>query len=229
MSRPLILADADTARDLLTFAGRATRIGAEGVRVAAQNGIMTVQTATLSPRGLLDATPTVLGMRILHADPELVCDFVVATDALTAGEQENTVSLPDSALSPAWAGIAPPQLGWEHVGDVSSARLRQIAAEGIADVADLVPTDAGEDVVRAVRAAVWAPMQDDLFDAPKGVAFTADALGFLGADEIVPVFRNDRWTRLSTSRGHVLSRGPARVGMTEVRATGAAVNAQSAG
>lgn len=212
--------DAASAKDLLTFAGRAARVGAEGVRLAARNGVMTVQTATLSSQGLLDATPTVLGMRVMAVDPELECDFVVAPEGLGPGQSDTQVALPETALSLPWAGIAPPPSGWEYVGEVSPLVMRTLATEGIADVADLVPADSGEDVVRKVRAAVWGPMSDALFDAPKGVAFTADALGFLRDDDTIAVFRNERWTRFSMTRGHVLSRGPARMGLTPVRATG---------
>ncbi len=222
MAQQLSLVDAASAQDLLTFAGRAARVGADGVRLAARNGVMTVQTATLSAQGLLDATPTVLGMRVMAVDPELVCDFVVAPEGLTEGTNPEDISLPESALNAAWAGIAPPPTGWEYLGEVSPFTMRILATEGIADVADLVPADSGEDVVRKVRAAVWGPLTDKLFDAPKGVAFTADALGFLRDNDPIQVFRNERWTRFTMSRGHVLSRGPARMGLTPVRATGAA-------
>ena len=222
MAQQLSFVDAASAKDLLTFAGRAARVGAEGVRLAARGGVMTVQTATLSSQGLLDATPTVLGMRVMAVDPELVCDFVVAPQSLSAGSSPERIALPDAALSLAWAGISPPASGWEHIGEVAPSTMRQIAAEGIADVADLVPTDAGDDVVRKVRAAVWGPLCDALCDAPRGVAFTADALGFLRDGDPIQVFRVERWIRFSMTRGHVLSRGPARTGLTPVRATGVA-------
>lgn len=220
MPQHLLVADSDTARDVLTFAGRAARVGADGVRLTARDGVMTMQTATLSSKGLLDASPTVIGMRVVNVDSELVCDFVVPADSLKAGALDAQIELPDSAVSPAWAGVAPPMLGWEYVGTVAAELMTRIAQDGIADVADLVPTDAGEDVVRAVRAAVWGPPQEDLFEAPKGVAFTADALGFLAPNDEIRVFRNERWTRFSTQRGHVLSRGPARVGLSPVREVG---------
>lgn len=222
MAERLLLADSETAKDLLTFAGRAARVGASGIRLQAANGVLRASTATLSPSGLLDATPTVLGMRILASDPELVCDFVVPADGLQASATEPAaVLLPDSAIQPAWAGIAPPQSGWEQIGIVTASVLSEIAAAGIARVAEAVPTDAGEDVVRMVRASVWGQPDARLAELPSGIAFTADALGFIKGDEEISVFQADRWTRLSLRRGHVLSRGPARTGLTPVRATGA--------
>ncbi|WP_040165334.1 hypothetical protein [Microbacterium gorillae] len=222
MPASLLLTDTDTARDVLTFAGRAARAGADAVRLQAEHGVLRVTAATLSPNGLLDATPTVLAMRVVGADPELVCDFAVVPDGLTADAlTPGAVTLPDTAVSPAWTGVAPPQSGWEALGEIPASVLQLIAADGIAAVADTVPTDAGEDIVRAVRARVWGPLDERVLDAPRGVAFTADAFGFLRGDETVAVFRAERWMRFSLRRGHVLSRGPARVGLTPVRATGA--------
>lgn len=224
MSQRLNLVDAETARDVLTFVGRSARVAADGIRLQAGDGVLRMSTATLAPQGLLDATPTVLAMRIAGADPELLCDFVVDPATLTADPDDAAaIALPDSALSPAWAGVAPPQSGWVHVGDVTAAELSAVAAHGISLVAAQVPTDAGEDVVRLVRASVWGPLDDTLFDAPRGVAFTADALGFLADPaEVVPVYRADRWTRFSFRRGHVISRGPSRIGLGSVRTTGTA-------
>lgn len=221
MAQRLLLADAETVRDLLTFVGRAARVADIGVRLQASGGVLRVSAATLAPTGLLDQTPTVLGMRIVRADEELVCDLVVDAASLAADPDDPTaIILPETAMLPAWAGITPPQTGWEHVGEVDATSLATTAAGGIALVAERVPTDAGEDVVRAVRGAVWGALDEDLHGAPRGVAFTADALGFIRGDERVGVFRAGRWLRFSASRGHVLSRGPAVMGLTAVRATG---------
>lgn len=221
MPQRLTLADADTAKDLLTFAGRAVRVGADGIRLQAERGVLRASIATLAPTGLLDQTPTVLGMRVIASDPELVCDIVITADALKQHPMiPQALTLPDTGIQPGWAGIAPPQSGWEQIGTLDAHALAAIAAAGIAEVADAVPTEAGEDVVRLVRASVWGHFDSAMHDLPRGIAFTADALGFLRDDEAIPVYRAERWTRLSTQRGHVLSRGPARMGLTEVRATG---------
>lgn len=220
MSEHLILADPDSARDALTFAGRASRIGDEGIRLQAARGTLVMTAAALAPRGLLDRTPTVLAMRILHADPEVECDLVVAS--LTPSEREDAVALPDEAISPAWAGVSPPQGGWSRTAELDSAVLASRAQWGIAAVARQVPTDAGEDAVRAVRGSVWGQPDDDLGGLPLGVAFAALSFGFISGAETVPVYTAERWTRISLSRGHVLSRGPAVSGLTPVRPTGSA-------
>ncbi|MGO1235359.1 MAG: hypothetical protein ACTMIH_07400 [Microbacterium gubbeenense] len=218
MSERLILADPGSARDALTFAGRAGRIGDEGIRLQAARGTLVMTAAALAPRGLLDRTPTVLAMRILHADPEVECDLVVAS--LTPSEREDAVALPDEAISPAWAGVSPPQGGWSRTAELDSAVLASRAQWGIAAVARQVPTDAGEDAVRAVRGSVWGQPDDDLGGLPLGVAFAALSFGFISGSEVAPVYTAGRWTRISFSRGHVLSRGPAVSGLTAVRSTG---------
>ncbi|GAA1744922.1 hypothetical protein [Microbacterium paludicola] len=214
----LVLADAPSAQDALTFARRSARIGDEGVRLQAAGGVLAMSTAALAPRGLLDRTPTVLGMRIIAADPELQCDLVVSELAET--DDDTALALPETALAPAWAGVAPPRGGWEPRGEIPAATLASRAQWGIAAVAERVPKDAGEDVVRAIRGDVWGMPDDALLGLPLGIAFAAFSLGFIGGEEQARVTASGRWTRVTLQRGHILSRGPAAMGMTAVRETG---------
>jgi hypothetical protein len=216
----LLLADAETSKDVLTFVGRASRIGDEGVRLQAANGVLALSTAALAPHGLFDQTPTILAMRIVHADPELQCDIVVAE--LGAGEDERSLALPDTGLSPSWAGIAPPRSDWESITTLPASMIAQRAQWGISAVARGATPGAGEEAVRALRAAIWGEPDEDLAGLPRGVAFAADALGFISGEEQVPVTQSGRWTRLAFRRGHVLSRGPVASGLTAVRGTGSA-------
>lgn len=219
MTRPLVLADADTARDVLTFSGRAQRAGTDGVRLQAAGGVLALTSAALAPQGLFDQTPTILAMRIVRADPELSCDLVV--ESLAEGAQPAELALPDTALSPAWAGIAPPRDGWAHVADLPARKLAERAQWGISAVAHGSPEGAGEEAVRALRARIWGEPDEDLQGLPRGVAFAAQAFGFILGAEQVRVTQSGRWTRLAFDRGHVLSRGPAVTGLTAVRETGA--------
>lgn len=217
----LLLADPESAADALTFAGRAARFTVEGIRLQASGGVLAMTAAPLAPRGLGDATPTVLALRSLAADPELVCDLVVEASALSlSADDRSALDLPETALSPAWAGIAPPRSGWAARPGVEASTLAAKAQGGIARVADAVPTDAGEDAVRAVRAAVWGAPDDELGGLPLGVAFAALSLGFISGSETARVFANGPWTRVSLTRGHVLVRGPLVAGLTPVRRTG---------
>lgn len=219
MPQRLVLADADTARDVLTFIGRSSQISDDGVRLQGAGGILAVTSAALAPQGLFDQTPTILAMRIVRADPELECDIVV--DELTAADEDDRMlQLPDTGRSPAWAGVAPPRGGWEHTGALESATVAQRAQWGISAVARGATPGAGEEAVRALRAAIWGEPDEDLAGLPRGMAFAAHAFGFISGDESVAVTRSGRWTRLGFARGHVLSRGPMVTGLTAVRGTG---------
>lgn len=188
----------------------------------AHDGVLLAQAGMLTPHGLLDATPTVIGMRVLNADPELVCDIVVDPAEISpVADAPESLLLPDTGLSAAWAGIAPPKSGWEPVGEIDSAVLTTRAEQGIREVADQLPAQPGEDITQRVRAAVWGRHDDELGGLAQGVAFAAFALGFVKGQERARVFSSGRWTRLSLARGHVLLRGPAATGLTPVRKTGA--------
>lgn len=221
MSARLIFPDPQAAADLLTFASRAIRLGDGTVRLRADRGVLVTTSAPLAPRGLMDATPTVLGLRVSAVDPELECDLVVEASALLpAPDDAAAVVLPDVATSPAWAGVSPPRSGWTPTNEIDSAVLAARAQYGIAAVADAVPSDAGEDVVRLVRAQVWGPPDEALGGLPLGTAFAAFALGFIAGAEMAAVRTSGVWTRVTLARGHILVRGPVRSGLTAVRTTG---------
>jgi hypothetical protein len=221
VSERLVFPDPEGASDLLTFAARAVPLGDGAVRLVAAEGTMVVTSAPLAPRGLFDATPTVLGMRVMAVDPELQCDLVVDAASLApALDSATAVSLPETAVSAPWAGVSPPRAGWAPAGAVAASTLAARAQYGIATVADAVPTDAGEEIVRTVRAQVWGAPDDELAGLPLGAAFAAFALGFIAGDEQALVRMSGPWSRLTLRRGHVLVRGPQRTGLTPVRATG---------
>ncbi len=221
MSARLFFPDPQAAADLLTFASRAIRLGDGTVRLRAERGVLVTTSAPLAPRGLLDATPTVLGLRVSNVDPELECDLVVEASALLpAPDDAAAVLLPEVATSPAWAGVSPPRGGWDPTNEIDSAVLAARAQYGIAAVADAVPSDAGEDVVRLIRAQVWGQPDEALGGLPLGTAFAAFALGFIAGAEVAAVRSSGVWTRVTLARGHILVRGPVRSGLTPVRSTG---------
>jgi hypothetical protein len=221
MSQRLIFADAPAAADALTFAGRTARVGDGAVRLHASDGTLTMTSAPFAPRGLFDSTPTVLAMRALPVDPELVCDLVVeASDLSGADDSVEQLQLPETALAPSWAGVSPPRGGWTRTGVVRASVLAARAQWGIATVAESLPQNPGEDAVRAVRAAVWGAPDEQLGGLPLGVAFAAFTMGFIVGEEDAALRTSGSWTRVSLRRGHVIVRGPARVGMTAVRETG---------
>ena len=221
MSQRLIFADAPAAADALTFAGRTARVGDGAVRLLASEGTLTMTSAPFAPRGLFDSTPTVLAMRALPVDPELVCDLVVDASGLAGvDDSADELLLPAVGLSPSWAGVSPPRGGWVRTTSVAASVLASRAQWGIAAVAESIPQNPGEDAVRAVRAAVWGAADDGLEGLPLGVAFAAFSLGFIVGEEDAAVWTSGSWTRVSLRRGHVIVRGPSRVGMSAVRETG---------
>lgn len=218
MAPRLLFRDEPSAVDALTFAQRAARVEDGVVHLRAGDGVLTMTAAALTPRGLLDATPTVIGMRVMAVDPELVCDLSV--DAATLLRTGSALVLPDTAVRAPWTGVSPPRTEWRPVGELSAGVLAVTAEHGVAEVATRVPPQAGEDVVRAVRTAVWGQDDPALHGLPRAVAFAAFTFGFLGGDETAPVRVSGAWSRVTLRRGHVLVRRQQVPGITPVRRTG---------
>ena len=214
MDRFLTLPDATALADLHTYLSRADRIDRASVRLIAGGGVLAVYTAVLHPGGLLDETPTVLGLRTVRIRVDQVLDavvpiasFVARLDSAIPDPEDGTVliGIPAEVATVTWAGVAPPRAGWQPVDTAIAGSLVEIANAGIVEVAELLPADAGEAIVRRVRAEVWGRPIPEVEHVPAGAAFAAHSLGFLGeAEEEIPVFETGPWTRLSAARGHVL-------------------------
>jgi len=152
----------DAARqDLITFLERAARVNNGAARLVAGGGHLQVYVGILFPRGLLDQTPTVLGLRVFALEESEEFDVVVPIDALIARAKaalerdEKPLGTPAEVASLAWAAITPPREGWRRRLGVASPVLATAAAEGIARVAEAVPGSIGESVLQKVRAEVW--------------------------------------------------------------------------
>lgn len=222
MNPSFSLTDALAVADLHTYLSRASRVEEGSVRLIAGSGILAVYTAILYPRGLMDGTPTVLGLRTFATGPDVEFDAVVPIRSLLdriarvreTAEKEDApegpleIRLPLEVSTVTWAGISPPRGGWRSVGETDAPQLRTIAQAGIAEVAEAVPTGTGEQLVQRVRAEVWGRPIDGLEYIPAGAAFAAESLGFLGDDEPVTIHETGTWTRLTTRRGHTLIRRP---------------------
>ncbi|MEJ3403127.1 hypothetical protein WDJ51_00115 [Rathayibacter sp. YIM 133350] len=207
---PLI--DTLALEDLTTYLSRAARVEDGSVRLIAGSGVLAAYTAILYPRGLLDGTPTVLGLRTFALTEPVEFDAVVPSrsllDRLARASSAGTtaVAVPHEVGSVTWAGISPPRGGWVTQGSTDAATLESVAHAGIAEIAAAVPTGTGEQLVQRARAEVWSRPIDGLDYVPAGAAFAAMSLGFLAADDPVNVLETGPWTRLSTRRGHVLVR-----------------------
>jgi hypothetical protein len=222
MGSSFTLADTPTLDDLQVFLARAARIEEGTVRLIAGSGVLAVYAAVFYPQGLLDESPTVLGLRTValvnngaagHDDFDVVVPIrsllgrlEMAQDARAADPSLTgpvTISLPMGVNTVTWSAISPPRGGWRPIDGTSAAVLDQAARSGIDEVASAVPDAVGEQIVRRVRSEVWSRGIAGLEHVPAGAAFAALGLGFLGDDE-VRMFETGPWTRLTTQRGHVL-------------------------
>jgi hypothetical protein len=208
MPAALRFADSEARDDLLTFASRTARLADPEVRLQAAGGTLAMWAPALIPRGILDATPTILALRVLPVDPELVCDLTVNASGIAADPMDpRGATLPASAVRAVWAGVGAPRGAWRRIGEIDAAALAARAHEGIARVADDVPRDAGAELVQKVRSIVWGDPVAEWFGLPRGVGFAAFSLGFIAGGEAAGVHRSGAWARVSLRRGHILVRG----------------------
>jgi len=209
------LLDPLALEDLRTYLGRAGRVDNGSVRLIAGGGILAVYSAVLYPAGLLDESPTVLGLRTFALPALEEFDVVVPLGSLlqridraeadSTPSQPVTVHLPMQVNSVTWAAISPPRGGWVALDAIQASRLTSVAREGIHEVAEAIPDGTGEQIVHRVRSEVWGRPIRGAEHLPTGAGFAALTLGFLGEEEeSVPVYETGPWTRLTTRRGHVL-------------------------
>ena len=220
-ARSFTLADPASLDALQNILSRAQRVEDGSVRLIAGSGVLAVYAAVLYPVGLLDETPTVLGLRTLALSSRGDFDAVVpirslllrveraqelAVAAIADGREEPaTVGLQMEVHTATWAAISPPRGGWRSVQGPDASMLEQVARAGIAEIAETVPDAVGESIVRRVRGEVWGREIDGAEHIPAGAGFAAVSLGFLGDDE-VKSYETGPLTRLTTRRGHVLVR-----------------------
>ena len=215
MSQTFSLVDSLSLGDLQVFLSRAQRVEDGSVRLISGSGVLAVYVAVLVPAGLLDDSPTVLGLRTFALNGANTFDVVVPVRSLI--ERLNrlqsevvdpvapvTVTLPMQVNTVTWAAISPPRGGWKSLESVEASALESVAKAGIDEVAAAVPTGTGEQIVQRVRSEVWGHPIAGLEYVPAGAAFAGLSLGFLGGSDPVRIYETGPWTRLTSERGHVL-------------------------
>ena len=215
MSQTFSLVDSLSLGDLQVFLSRAQRVEDGSVRLISGSGVLAVYVAVLVPAGLLDDSPTVLGLRTFALTGANTFDVVVPVRSLI--ERLNrlqsevvdpvapvTVTLPMQVNTVTWAAISPPRGGWKSLESVEASVLESVAKAGIDEVAAAVPTGTGEQIVQRVRSEVWGHPIAGFEYVPAGAAFAGLALGFLGGAGPVRIYETGPWTRLTSERGHVL-------------------------
>jgi len=210
------LVDSLALGDLHVFLGRAARVDEGSVRLIGGAGVLAVYVSVLHPAGLLDQSPTVLGLRTFALASKESFDSVVPIRSLVARVESAVeasrdsfgepveVTMPMSVNTVTWAAITPPRGGWVAIDSVPGEVLEQAAKDGIDEVAQAIPSGTGEAIVHKVRTEVWGRPLDKPDYVPAGAGFAAVSLGFLGDDDTASVYESGAWTRLTTKRGHVL-------------------------
>lgn len=212
MSATFTLTTLPAAQDLSVLLGRALRLDDAGaVRLIADSGVLAVYVAVITPKGLLDRGPTVLGLRTFalsegHLDVVVpIRSMNARVDAALASTTEGpiTIGLPAPVNTVVWSAISPPRGGWQRMSSLEPSGFAVAARAGIDEVAAAIPEGTGEQIVHRVRSEVWGRPLPDAHHLPAATAFALEALGFLG-DDAVQQFAAGPWIRLSTARGHVL-------------------------
>ncbi|MGK9147308.1 hypothetical protein KXS11_06760 [Plantibacter flavus] len=221
MSTTLQLTDRASLSDLRTFLARAARLDDSGVRLFATGDVLAVSAPVLHPQGLLDRSPTIIGMRtfalvgsatadVLATPREMIDRIVRILGTESPGLDETSagpvsLELPVSSRTAPWVGQAPPRGGWARSGGIDTIELELVARTGATEIAETLPQAVGDQIVQKVRSQVWSRPLDGGFGLPTGAAFAAVGLGFIAELEQAEIFRSGGWMRLSTRRGHVLA------------------------
>ncbi len=213
MNDAITLEDSHAAADLRVYLARARLVDATAVRLIAGGGVLAVYSAVLHPRGLLDSSPTILGLRTFAEVSGATFDRVVAPAAMSdrlalldPANDEPSVPLPAGDIRTSWSGIAPPRGGWEKIASLNAIALELAARDGAGEVARALPENTGDLIVQRVRSEIWSRPLADHAGVPSGIAFAAASLGFLVGEEEIPLFASGGWFRASPERGHVLVR-----------------------
>jgi hypothetical protein len=206
----LLLAEA-AATDLATFVGRAQRIDPDGcARLVASGPVLAAYASPVHGAG----GPTVLALRVHGlmepAEVDVTVPLVALSDRFARLQRVSgprRLALPPSQPASApWAGLSAPRSGWTAVGEIGAEDLADVARRGSEEITAGAPTGSGAAAVARLRARVWGRPLGQHPDVPAGAAFVVDAFGFAAPDEPVQIHANGSWRRLTTPRGHVLSR-----------------------
>lgn len=218
--------------DWNVFASRAARLDPDGaMRMQVVKDVLALTVAPLFPHGLGDDTPLTLGMRIVKLEDSAAdgLDVVVPLRSLLdrfarpGNVAARTVPVPPDEVRVAWAGIAPPRGPWFPVSLLPSMEFSEVAGRGIAEIAEGTPEGAGRAAVESLRKRVWSrtlvlqetsEMETELtgssaardLEIPWAVAFAMEGLGFTDSGAEAEIRQTGSWVRISTDRGHVLTR-----------------------
>ena len=211
MTNSIRFLDSRDMEDLSAYLTRARKLDDDGcVKVRAFGDILAVYVSPIFSGSLLGDGPTVLGLRTMRVEKmELDATYSIASiqerlaSALTEGLE---LALPAATSRAAWSGVTPPRQDWVETGTISQQQITQWAKDGIAEVANTLPSSAGSSIAAKVRLGIWGKTVSLEFHLPGAAAFAMAGLGFMQKDEEVRVYTAKGWVRLSSAYGHVLSK-----------------------
>jgi hypothetical protein len=211
MTNSIRFLDSRDMEDLSSYLIRARKLDDDGcVKFRAFGDILAVYVSPIFSGSLLGDGPTVLGLRTMRVEKmELDATYSIASiqerlaSALTEGLE---LAIPAATSRAAWSGVTPPRQDWVETGTISQQQITQWAKDGIAEVANTLPSSVGSSIAARVRLGIWGKTVSLEFHLPGAAAFAMAGLGFMQKDEEIRVYNAKGWVRLSSSHGHVLSK-----------------------
>lgn len=199
--------------DLSSYLTRAKRLDEEGaVKLRAFGDVLAIYVSPIFSGSLMSDGPTVLGLRTIKlAQPiELDAAYQLAQilERLAEPRVEGSLvlELPSGPVRPAWSGVTPPRQDWEELGTLEQSQISQWAKDGIAEVANTLPSSVASALAAKVRLGIWGKTVSLEYHLPGAAAFAMAGLGFMQKDELIKVYGTKGWVRLSSQFGHVLSK-----------------------
>ena len=211
MTNTIRFLDQRDIADLASYLTRARKLDDDGcVKFRAFGDILAVYVAPIFSGSLMGDGPTVLGLRTMKIEKtELDATYTLASiqERLASPAIEGMqLELPLASTRAAWSGVTPPRQDWVESGSISQAQISQWAKDGIAEVANTLPSSVGSSIAAKVRLGIWGKTVSLEFHLPGAAAFAMAGLGFMQKDEEIRVFTAKGWVRLSSAHGHVLSK-----------------------
>ena len=211
MTNSIRFLDSRDMEDLSSYLTRARKLDDDGcVKFRAFGDILAVYVSPIFSGSLMGDGPTVLGLRTMKLEKtELDATYPIASiqerlaSAMTEGLE---LALPTTTMRAAWSGVTPPRQDWVETGTISQQQITQWAKDGIAEVANTLPSSVGSSIAAKVRLGIWGKTVSLEFHLPGAAAFAMAGLGFMQKGEEIRVYTAKGWVRLSSAYGHVLSK-----------------------
>jgi hypothetical protein len=211
MTNSIRFLDSRDMEDLSAYLTRARKLDDDGcVKFRAFGDILAVYVSPIFSGSLMGDGPTVLGLRTMKLErTEMDATYSIASiqerlaSAMTEGLE---LALPTTTMRAAWSGVTPPRQDWVETGTISQQQITQWAKDGIAEVANTLPSSVGSSIAAKVRLGIWGKTVSLEFHLPGAAAFAMAGLGFMQKGEEIRVYTAKGWVRLSSAHGHVLSK-----------------------